>query len=229
MNKRLFFSGILCIIPPMHEILATLMGWVEAWGYWGVAVLMAIESSIIPLPSEVVVPPAAIIAAREGADMCFWGVVLAGGVGSLLGSIVMYVMALTLGRPFLQRFGKYFFMPPHKVEVAEEFMRRYSTAGILFARFLPVVRHLISIPAGLARVNFAMFCLVTFVGSTIWCWVLALFGDKIGREHPDILSSPETLIAAVKAESHLIVAGVLLLAVLYAVMKYMTRNRGNRG
>ncbi len=210
----------------MHDFFVMVMGWVEAWGYWGVMILMAIESSIIPLPSEIVVPPAAIIAAREGAPMSFWGVVLAGGVGSYLGSVVMYVMALTLGRPVLQRYGKYFFMPPHKVEVAEEFMRRYSTAGILFARFLPVVRHLISLPAGLARVNFWMFSLVTFVGSTIWCWVLALFGDKIGREHPDILSSPETLMAAVKAESHLIVAGVLLLAALYAVMKYMTRPRG---
>ncbi len=207
----------------MHEHLVELMNMLESWGYWGVAILMAIESSIIPLPSEIVVPPAAIIAAREGSDMTFWGVVLAGGVGSLLGSVVMYVMALRLGRPVLMRYGKYIFMPPHKVEVAEEFMRRYSTAGILFARFLPVVRHLISIPAGLARVNFGMFCLVTFVGSTIWCWVLALFGDKIGREHPDILSTPETLMAAVKSESHLIAAGVLLLAALYALMKYMTR------
>ncbi len=209
----------------LHDALVMVMDKVEAWGYWGVAILMAIESSIIPLPSEVVVPPAAIIAAREGAPMTFWGVVLAGGVGSLLGSIVMYVMALTLGRPFLQRFGKYFFMPPHKVEVAEEFMRRYSTAGILFARFLPVVRHLISIPAGLARVNFGMFCLVTFMGSTLWCGVLALFGNKIGREHPHILDSPELLKEAVKSECHLIVAGVLLLAVLYAIMKYMTRQK----
>ena len=209
----------------MHEILVTLMGWVEAWGYWGVVILMAIESSIIPLPSEVVVPPAAIIAARDGADMSFWGVVLAGGIGSYLGSVVMYALSYTLGRPFILRFGKYFFMPPRKVEAAEIFMRRYSTAGILFARFLPVERHLISTPAGLARVNFAMFSLVTFVGSTIWCWVLALFGDKVGREHPGILDSPETLIAAVKAESHLIVGGVLLLALLYALMKYMTRER----
>ncbi len=209
----------------MHEMLVMLMGWVEAWGYWGVVILMAMESSIIPVPSEIVVPPAAIIAAREGADMSFWGVVLAGTVGSYIGSVIMYVMALTMGRPVLLRFGKYFLMPPHKVEVAEEFMRRYSTAGILFARFLPVVRHLISIPAGLARVHFGMFSLVTIMGSAIWCWVLALFGDKVGREHPDILSSPEALVAAVKAESHLIVGGVLLLAVLYGIMKYMTRNR----
>ncbi len=209
----------------MHEFFVTVMSWVEAWGYWGVAILMAIESSIIPLPSEVVVPPAAILAAQDGAEMSFWGVVLAGGIGSWLGSSIMYVMALTMGRPLLLRYGKYIFMPPHKVEVAEEFMRRYSTVGIFIARFLPVVRHLISIPAGLARVNFWMFSLVTFVGSTIWCWVLALFGDKIGREHPDILDSPETLIAAVKAESHLIVGGVLLLGALYGIMKYMTRKK----
>ncbi len=209
----------------MHEILVTLMGWVEAWGYTGVVILMAIESSIIPLPSEVVVPPAAIIAAGEGADMCFWGVVLAGGIGSYLGSVVMYVLSRSVGRAVVLRYGKYFFMPPHKVASAERFMQRYSTAGILFARFLPVVRHLISIPAGLARVNFAMFSLVTFVGSTIWCWVLALFGDKVGREHPDILASPEALVEAVKGECHLIVGGVLLLAALYALMKYLTRER----
>ncbi len=210
----------------MHEILVYLMNCVEAWGYWGVVALMAMESSIIPVPSEIVVPPAAIIAAGEGASMSFWGVVIAGAVGSYIGSVVMYVMALTMGRPIVLRFGKYFLMPPHKVEAAEEFMRRYSTAGIFFARFLPVVRHLISIPAGLAKVNFLSFSIVTITGSAIWCWVLALFGDKVGREHPDILSSPEALIDAVKAESHLIVAGVLLLAVLYAIMKYMTRKRG---
>ncbi len=210
----------------MHDMIVTAMEWVEAWGYWGVVILMAIESSIIPLPSEVVVPPAAIIAAREGAPMTFWGVVLAGGVGSYLGSVVMYVLSRSVGRAFMLRYGKYFFMPPHKVEAAERFMQRYSTAGILFARFLPVVRHLISIPAGLARVNFAMFSLVTFVGSTIWCWVLALFGDKVGREHPDILASPEQLMAAVKDESHLIIGGVLLLATLYALMNYLTRSKG---
>ena len=212
----------------MHEILVYLMSCVESWGYWGVVALMAMESSIIPVPSEIVVPPAAIIAAAEGAPMNFRGVVLAGTVGSYIGSVVMYVMALGLGRPLLLRYGKYILMPPHKVEVAEEFMRRYSTAGIFFARFLPVVRHLISIPAGLAKVNFLTFSAATITGSAIWCWVLALFGDKVGREHPDILASPEALIAAVKAESHLIIGGVALLAVLYAVMKYMTRKRGKR-
>lgn len=210
---------------PVHDLLIIWMGWVESWGYWGVILLMAMESSILPVPSEVVVPPAAIMATQPASGMSFWGVVLAGTIGSYLGSVVMYLTALWVGRPIVLRFGKYFFMPPHKVETAERFMNKYSTAGIFFSRFLPVIRHLISIPAGLARVHFGMFSLTTILGSAIWCTVLAWFGDKVGREHPGILETPENLIAAVKDESHLIVAGVLLLALLYALMKYMTREK----
>lgn len=210
----------------MNELLQLWMQWVQDWGYWGVGLLMAMESSILPVPSEIVVPPAAIMATQPGATMNFWGIVLAGTMGSYVGSVVMYVTALLVGRPLVHRFGKYVLMPPHKVEKAEQMMVRYSTAGIFFARFLPVVRHLISIPAGLARVNFLTFSVATIVGSAIWCMVLAWFGHEIGGEHPEILGDPVALVHAVKEESHLVAAGVLLLAVLYAVMKWMTRSRG---
>ena len=209
----------------MHEFLVYCMDCIQQWGYWGVIVLMAMESSIIPVPSEVVVPPAAIAATFPDSSMSFWGVVVAGTVGSYLGSCVMYFMALFLGRPFMFRFGKYFFMPPAKLEKAEVFMNKYSTAGIFFARFLPVVRHLISIPAGLVRMNFTAFSLATLIGSAIWCWVLAWFGDKVGSEHPDIMNSPEDLIHAVKDESHLVVLAIVMVAALYALMKFMTRNK----
>lgn len=209
----------------MHEFLVYCMDCIQQWGYWGVIVLMAMESSIIPVPSEVVVPPAAIAATFPDSSMSFWGVVVAGTVGSYLGSCVMYFMALLLGRPFMFRFGKYFFMPPAKLEKAEVFMNKYSTAGIFFARFLPVVRHLISIPAGLVRMNFTAFSLATLIGSAIWCWVLAWFGDKVGSEHPDIMNSPEDLIHAVKDESHLVVLAIVMVAALYALMKFMTRNK----
>lgn len=211
----------------MHEFLVYCMDCIQQWGYWGVVVLMAMESSIIPVPSEIVVPPAAIVATYPDADMSFWGVVLAGTVGSYLGSCVMYFMALLLGRPFMYRFGKYFLMPPHKIEKAEVFMNKYSTAGIFFARFLPVVRHLISIPAGLVKMNFTMFSIATITGSAIWCWVLAWFGDKVGSEHPDIMKSPEDLVHAVKDESHLVVLAIVMVAALYALMKYMTRDKKN--
>ena len=226
-HKRLFNKGknVHNTAMSFHLLLTYLysLQWVSDWGYWGVVVLMAMESSIIPVPSEIVVPPAAIAAAGEGASMSFWGVVLAGTVGSYLGSCCMYVCALLLGRPLVLRFGKYVLMPPHKVETAEAFMRQYSTAGIFFARFLPVIRHLISLPAGLARVNFLTFSLATIAGSAIWCTVLAWFGHKVGSEHPGIIGNPEALVAAVKSESHLVVGGVLLLIALYALMKFLTR------
>ena len=209
----------------MHDFLVYCMDCIQQWGYWGVVVLMAMESSIIPVPSEIVVPPAAITATFPDATMSFWGVVIAGTVGSYLGSCVMYFTALFLGRPFVYRFGKYFLMPPHKVEKAEVFMNKYSTAGIFFARFLPVIRHLISIPAGLVKMNFTSFSLATIIGSAIWCWVLAWFGDKVGNDHPDIMKSPEDLVHAVKDESHLVVLAIVMLAALYALMKYMTRNK----
>ena len=206
----------------MHDLIVIWMNWVEAWEYLGVVILMAMESSIIPVPSEVVVPPAAILAA-SGSNMTFWGVVLAGTVGSYIGSVIMYYTAMWAGRPFVYKFGKYFFMPKHKVEKAEEYMRTYATGGIFFSRFLPVIRHLISIPAGMAKVNFLNFSLATISGSAIWCWVLAWFGYEIGKDNPNLIKSPEALIDAVKDKSHLIVLGVVLLVFLYAVMKYMTR------
>lgn len=209
----------------IYEYSKIWMEWLRAWEYLGVIILMAMESSIIPVPSEVVVPPAAIYAAQKDCGMTFSGVVIAGTVGSYIGSVIMYFMAKWAGRPFIYKFGKYFFMPKHKVEKAEVFMRRYASGGIFFSRFLPVIRHLISIPAGMAKVNFLKFSLATISGSAIWCWVLAWFGDKVGQNNPELLESPEQLIAAIKAESHLIVLAVLMLAVLYAVMKYMTREK----
>ncbi len=207
----------------MHEWLVIWMQWVADFGYAGVVMLMAMESSVLPVPSEVVVPPAAILAGQGSGEMSFWGVVLAGTVGSYLGSCIMYGVSLWVGRPFIMRYGKWFFMPESKVVKAEIFMNRYCASGIFFARFLPVVRHLISIPAGLARVNFLTFTLATISGSALWCAVLAWFGDKVGREHPDILASPENLIHAVKEETGLIIGGVVLLVILYALMRWMTK------
>ena len=207
----------------MHEWLATWMNWVADWGYGGVVLLMAMESSIFPVPSEVVVPPAAIIAARGDSGMTMWGVVLAGTLGSYVGSCVTYAAALWLGRPLVLRYGRWFFMSRMKVEAAERFMQRYTAPGIFFARFLPVVRHLISIPAGLARVNFFVFSLATIIGSALWCYALAWFGAKIGKEHPHLLDSPENLLAAMRGEMHLLIAGIFLLALLYALAQYLCR------
>jgi membrane protein DedA with SNARE-associated domain len=213
----------------LHQLTEFLITWslhlVNDWGYLGVIILMAMESSIFPIPSEVVVPPAAIIAASNG-SMTLTGVVLAGTFGSWLGSAITYFVARALGRPFVEKFGKYFFVPPDKLERAEHFMHRYESGGIFFARLMPVIRHLISIPAGIIRMGFIKFSVLTTVGAAIWCGVLAWLGGKVGShlqaEGKDPLHDGDALIAAVKHESHLIIGVVLVIAVLYFVMLKLT-------
>ena len=208
----------------MHHLLVVWVGWVEHWGYWGIILLMAMESSIVPVPSEVVIPPAAFLAARG--DLNFWGVIAAGTLGSYLGSAVSYLVALLVGRPIVRRYGKYFLMSEEKLARAEIWLGRYEAGGIFFARLLPVIRHLISIPAGIVRMNFAVFSAMTILGSAIWCTVLAFLGDRAYRAQPDLLESPEKLEHFVKHDSLAIVACVAVLAVLYFVMlRFSARKR----
>src|SRR3989304_1676710 len=137
-----------------HSLFALWFRLTLEWGYLGVFVLMAIESTVFPLPSEVVVPPAAYWA--EQGRMHFWGGVAAATLGSWAGSGLSYWVARAVGRPLLLRYGKYVFVPEKKWLLAERWINRYSAAGIFFARLLPVVRHLVSLPAGGARMPFGL-------------------------------------------------------------------------
>ena len=207
------------LVQWLHGLVPIYLGWVENWGYPGVIVLMAMESSIFPVPSEVVIPPAAIMAASTG-KMSLLGVILAGTFGSWLGSAITYCVARAVGRPVVEKWGKYFFIPPAKLARAEVFMHRYEAGGIFFARLLPVIRHLISIPAGIIRMGFVKFSILTTVGAAIWCSVLAWLGGKVGdklRAEGKNPLDPEALVAAVKHESHLVIGIVLLVCVLYFV------------
>ncbi len=207
----------------MHHLLEIWFGWVLNGGYLGIIVLMAMESSIFPVPSEIVIPPAAFLAARG--DLSFTGVILAGTLGSYLGSAITYWVARVVGRPVIQRFGKFFFVTSDKLERAEVWLERYEAGGVFFARLLPVIRHLISIPAGIVRMNFWMFSVVTIVGSALWCAVLAYLGDKAYRAQPDLISNPEGLVHLIKAQSHWIVLFVAVLAILYLLMLRLTAKR----
>lgn len=200
----------------LHEWIKVWFGWVEAWGYAGVFILMAMESSIFPVPSEVVMPPAAFWAVQG--KMSFWGVVLAGTAGSWFGSAVTYFVARFAGWPLLQRYGKYVLMPPEKIALATGWVERFGAGGVLIARFLPVVRHLISIPAGVLKMPFGLFSLVTTVGAGAWCAILAWFGAAVIGDRPELLQSPEQMIAVVKAKLLWFVVAVLGFAVLYAVV-----------
>lgn len=151
----------------------------EVGGYKLVALLMAIESSIFPLPSEIVIPPAADLAHRTG-RFSMVGLVIAGAIGSWIGASVMYWFARLAGRPLILRYGPYFFIPASKVEGAERWAAHYGAAGIFAARLLPVVRHLIGIPAGIVRLNFLQYSIYTLLGSALWCAVLCWLGVRFG-------------------------------------------------
>jgi len=180
----------------MHELLVTWFQFSKDWGYTGVFVMMALESTIVPVPSEIIMPPAAYWASQGQLSMP--GVVLAGGLGSTFGSSLTYLFTATLGRAFVARWGRYMLLPPARLELAERWLATYQTGGVFLARLLPVVRHLIGFPAGLVRMPFAVFALVTFVGSTIWCAVLAWFGARTIGSRPDLLENPDALSEVLK-------------------------------
>jgi membrane protein DedA with SNARE-associated domain len=197
----------------VHHLLEVWVGWVLKGGYLGIIVLMAMESSIFPVPSEIVIPPAAFLAAQG--KLSFAGVVIAGTVGSYLGAAITYWVSRIIGRPLVLKYGRFVLLSPHKLEQAENWLARYETGGIFFARLLPVVRHVISIPAGIVRMNFWVFSLVTVVGSGIWCWILAFLGKRAYEAEPELLSDPEAMVHFIKGQSHWIIIAVAVFAVLY--------------
>ena len=169
---------------------ASLISWylsaLGSGGYPLVALLMAIESSIAPLPSELVIPPAAYLAMTTG-QMTLPGLVIAGAIGSWCGASLMYWMARALGRPLLLRFGRYVLITPTTLEAAERWSARFGPFGVFAARLLPVIRHLIGIPVGIVRMPFVRYSAVTLLGSAVWTAVLCWVGVTAGRD-PAVLA-----------------------------------------
>ena len=178
----------------MKHLLQPLMDWYAATlqngGFPLVALLMAMESSIVPLPSEVIIPPAAHLAWTTGlpllgSQLTGWpaliALVIASTIGSWVGASVMYWVSRLVGRPLILNFGGYMLIRPHKVEGAERWADTYGSFGIFAARLLPVVRHLIGIPAGIVRMCFWRYSIYTLLGSAIWSSVLCWLGVSVGE------------------------------------------------
>ena len=156
----------------MSELILKLTDWYKGalatGGYPLVALLMAIESSILPVPSEAVIPPAAHMSYNtHQISLSLTGIVLAGMIGSWLGATVMYWAARLAGRPLVLRYGRYVMISDAKVQGAERWAAHYGSMGVFISRLLPVVRHLIGIPAGIVRMDYKMFSLFTLLGSGI--------------------------------------------------------------
>lgn len=148
-------------------------------GYPGIVFLMAVESSLVPFPSELVMPPAG-YQIHEG-NMDWLPVIGAGVLGSLLGALFNYFLAMWLGRPFLMRYGKYFFLKPESLERTEKYFAAHGEITTFIGRLIPVIRQLISLPAGLSRMPLGKFCLYTCLGAGLWVVVLTVIGWMVGR------------------------------------------------
>ncbi|MBE6210593.1 MAG: DedA family protein [Rikenellaceae bacterium] len=189
--------------------------------YWTITLLMAIESSFIPFPSEVVVPPAAYKAAATG-ELNIWLVILFATLGALIGALVNYSLALWLGKPIVykfanSRFGHMCLIDQAKVEKAEQFFIKYGVSATLVGRLVPAVRQLISIPAGLAKMNLPKFMLFTSLGAGLWNAVLAAMGYYLESVVPE-----EQLISTVTKYSHeigYVIIAVVALALAYIIYK----------
>jgi membrane protein DedA with SNARE-associated domain len=170
----------------IHDLMQMLVDVIGALGYPGIFLLMAMESSLIPVPSELVMPPAGYLA-QQG-HMNAWMAIISGTVGSLAGAYANYYGARYFGRPLILKYGKYFLITPNKFHRVEQFFLTHGEIATFIGRLLPVVRHLISIPAGLSGMNHLRFSTYTLLGAFIWCSVLTWIGYFIGRNQDLIMA-----------------------------------------
>jgi membrane protein DedA with SNARE-associated domain len=172
----------------LEKIITAVAVWImtviSTMGYGGVVLLMAIESACIPLPSEIIMPFAGYLVYKG--EMVLWAVALAGAIGCVLGSIPAYYVGLYGGRPLADKYGKYVLISKRDLDMADRWFAQHGEIIIFIARLLPAVRTFIAFPAGVARMNLTKFTVYTFIGSFIWCWLLALAGMKFGEHWVDL-------------------------------------------
>lgn len=187
----------------IREMMRGLVDWIGAMGYPGIFLLMAMESSVLPVPSELVMPPAGYLA-HEG-RMNPWIAIFAGSVGSLAGAYANYYFSRLVGRPLILKYGKYVLIPEEKFRRVESFFLRHGEISTFIGRLLPVIRHLISIPAGLSGMSHARFSAYTLLGAFLWCSILTWIGYAIGRNEELILEYSRHAVAWVVVGSCLLV------------------------
>ena len=205
----------------LHQLLASWMQFVLDWGYLGIAIMMAFESTAVPIPAEIVIPPAAFWAAQGKLNVIL--VVIAATAGSWIGSAISYWVSYKLGRPLIERYGKYLFLSTPKIEKADQWFATYGAGGIFVARLLPGIRHVISVPAGVFHMDFRKFSLMTILGAGIFCSALAWFGMQVLGDQPDLMKDPSGMITVLKEKSHYLIGFAVVIGALYWLMTWMQR------
>ena len=198
----------------LEQIIAVLATWImsviSALGYNGVVLLMAIESACIPLPSEIIMPFAGFLVFKG--EMTLLGVALAGAIGCVVGSIPAYYLGMYGGRPLVEKYGKWVLISAKDLNWADQAFAKHGDLIIFVGRLLPAVRTFIAFPAGVARMNITKFIAYTFVGSLIWCYLLAFAGFKMGENWENL--------KVYFHEFHYLIAGAGLLFVIWYVRRH---------
>jgi membrane protein DedA with SNARE-associated domain len=170
----------------LKHLFQPLLDWyqhaLQTGGYWVIGLLMTAESSVLPLPSESIIPLAASWSHAGKISIGLPGIVIAGALGSWLGATIVYWLSRLAGRPLLIRYGRFILITPDKIQKAENWSAHYGAAGVFVARLLPGARQLVGIPAGIAKFDYFKFSIFTLAGSAIWCSVLCWLGVKIGAD-----------------------------------------------
>jgi membrane protein DedA with SNARE-associated domain len=205
----------------LYKILAFLssliIGLISATGYLGVVLAMAIESACLPLPSEVIMPFSGYLVSRGRFSL--WWVSLAGAAGCSLGSVLAYGLGAWGGRPLVLKYGRYFLIHRKDMERADRFFARHGDKATFLARLLPVIRTFISLPAGIAKMDFAKFLFYSFAGSLPWCFFLAWIGFNLGERWNEA--------QAIFHKLDFLIGIALMAAILWFVWAHWKRNHGN--
>jgi len=192
-----------------------LINFIEQVGYFGIFIGMFLESTMLPIPSEIIMIPAGMAAAYGNMNLGL--VIFIGVLGNVLGAIFSYYLAMFLGRPILLKIGRYFFIKPETIIKIEKFFKSHGNISVFIGRLIPGIRHFISLPAGVAKMNFKTFCFYTTLGSAIWTSVLTFLGFGIGA-NKDLIKKYLNLI---------IVVCILLCGITIACYAYFQKNRIN--
>lgn len=198
-----------------------ILNWISDWEYLAVFFLMTLESACMPVPSEIVMPFAGYLVWTGETGMTFWGIVLVGSLGCSFGSALAYAAGYYGGRPLIIKYGKYILISEKHLKQADDWFERWGSIATFIARLLPVIRTVISLPAGIAKMNFPKFLLYSFVGSVPWNAMLAYVGYALGPSWEDIEGIWRYL-------DYLVVAAVIIVVVYYGRRLYMDKKKAEK-
>ena len=202
------------MIGIVENICNLIINFINAFGYRGIFFAMALESACIPLPSEIIMPFSGYVVSQG--DLTLWGITLAGALGNLFGSLFAYFVGLKGGRPFLERYGKFFLISQKKLQITDTWFKMHGDKAVFIGRLLPAIRTYISLPAGIARMNFNKFVFYTFLGALPWCFALGYLGVVLGPKWDSLRGWFHLLDAIIV---FLVVAGSI-----YFIFKYWDNN-----